>query len=67
MKSAKTVYKKAQEKRRRVRHHRAMTAALASAIRISIDPNRYSLIRKKALKAIPYFKDQIAKTEKLIQ
>ena len=65
MKSKRTLARKAQEKKRKVGHLRAMHSALASALRISVDPNVHSFTRKKAKKAIPYYKDQIAKSEKI--
>lgn len=67
MKSKRTIAREAQERKRKVGHLRAMHSALASALRVSVDPNVHSFARKKAEKAIPYYKDQIAKTEPLVK
>jgi hypothetical protein len=44
-----------------------MRNELVSAIRRSVDPNVHRIDRKKAEKSIPYFEDQIAKTEPLVK
>jgi hypothetical protein len=67
MKSKRTVARERQERKRKIGHLFAMRNELVSAIRRSVDPNVHRIDRKKAEKSIPYFEDQIAKTEPLVK
>lgn len=67
MKSKKTLACERQERKRVIGHLFSMKNELASALRRSVDPNAHPAARRKAEKAIPYFEDQIAKTEPLVK
>jgi hypothetical protein len=67
MKSKKTLARERQKRQRVIGHLFFMKNELAFALRRSVDPNVHPTARRKAEKAIPYFEDQIAKTEPLVK